>query len=160
MEYIYIGKIANTHGIKGELRIKSDFIYKDQVFKSGNNLYIGKNYIKEHIVSYRPHKGFDMVKFKNYNDINEVLKYKGENAYYLKEDLILEDNQYLDEDLIGLEVIYNNSNLGIVSDVIDAGSNNLLLMINDKYLPKNENFIEKVDLKNKKIYVKNIEGLL
>ena len=101
-----------------------------------------------------------MVKFKNYNDINEVLKYKGENAYYLKEDLILEDNQYLDEDLIGLEVIYNNSNLGIVSDVIDAGSNNLLLMINDKYLPKNENFIEKVDLKNKKIYVKNIEGLL
>ena len=36
MEYIYIGKIVNTHGIKGEVRIISDFKYKNEVFKIDN----------------------------------------------------------------------------------------------------------------------------
>ena len=40
MEYVKIGKIVNTHGIKGELRIRSDFEYKDRVFKKGFILYI------------------------------------------------------------------------------------------------------------------------
>ena len=40
-EYILIGKIVQTHGIKGELRIRSNFEMKDRVFKKGFNLYIG-----------------------------------------------------------------------------------------------------------------------
>ena len=39
MEYVLIGKIVNTHGIKGELRILSDFEYKERIFKKGFNLY-------------------------------------------------------------------------------------------------------------------------
>ena len=39
MDYIYIGKIVNTHGIKGEVRILSDFKYKDRIFKNGFNMY-------------------------------------------------------------------------------------------------------------------------
>ena len=42
MEYIYIGDIVNTHGIKGELRILSDFKYKENVFKKNFKIYIGK----------------------------------------------------------------------------------------------------------------------
>ena len=60
MKYVYIGKIVNTHGIKGELRILSDFKYKDKVFKSNMLIYIGKDKIEEKIVSYRKHKNFDM----------------------------------------------------------------------------------------------------
>ena len=78
MKYIIIGKIVNTHGIKGELRILSDFKYKDKIFKKGFPLYIGYTKEKEIINTYRPHKQFDMVTFNNYNNINEVLKYKGE----------------------------------------------------------------------------------
>ena len=40
---LYIGKIVSTHGIKGELRILSDFQYKDKVFRVGNNLVINKS---------------------------------------------------------------------------------------------------------------------
>ena len=36
MDKVYIGKVVNTHGIKGELRILSDFPYKDKVFKINN----------------------------------------------------------------------------------------------------------------------------
>ena len=68
MELIYIGKITSTHGIKGELKIKSNFEYKDRVFGVGNKLIIDN---KEYIIkSYRTHKGFDMVTLNNYKDIN------------------------------------------------------------------------------------------
>ena len=40
MDYIYIGEIVNTHGLKGEIRIKSNFPYKDKVFQLGNEIII------------------------------------------------------------------------------------------------------------------------
>ena len=67
-DYILVGTIVNTHGIKGELRILSDFSRKE-VFNKGNHLYIGEEKILEEITSYRTHKQFDMVTFKNYNNI-------------------------------------------------------------------------------------------
>ena len=117
MKYIIIGKIVNTHGIKGELRILSDFKYKDKIFKKGFPLYIGHTKEKEIINTYRPHKQFDMVTFNNYNNINEVLKYKGEYVFINKEDLELNSNQYLNEDLIGLEVITQNKSLGTLKKI-------------------------------------------
>ena len=117
MKYIIIGKIVNTHGIKGELRILSDFKYKDKIFKKGFPLYIGHTKEKEIINTYRPHKQFDMVTFNNYNNINEVLKYKGEYVFINKEDLELNSNQYLNEDLIGLDVITQNKSLGTLKKI-------------------------------------------
>ena len=61
MNKVYIGKIVNTHGIKGELRIRSDFPYKDRVFLIGNNLIIDDQ--EYNIKSYRKHKTFDMYLF-------------------------------------------------------------------------------------------------
>ena len=46
MEYIYLGKIVNTHGIKGEIRILSDFRYKEKVFIKYFPIYIGKKHEK------------------------------------------------------------------------------------------------------------------
>ena len=77
MKYVLIGKIVNTHGLKGEVRILSSFKYKDKVFKKDMNIYIGKDKINEKIVTYRYHKIFDMITMKGYNDINQILKYKG-----------------------------------------------------------------------------------
>ena len=48
-EYVYIGKIVNTHGIKGELRLLSDFKYKDRVFLENRKIYIGEDKIEETI---------------------------------------------------------------------------------------------------------------
>ena len=69
MKFINIGKIVNTHGIKGELRILSKFRYKDKVFKKGMNLYVGKKKEKFTINTYRFHKIFDMVTFNGFNNI-------------------------------------------------------------------------------------------
>ena len=79
MDLVYVGKIVNTHGIKGELRIRSDFERKDLVFKVGNKIIIDK---EEHIIkSYRYHKIFDMITIDDYDNINDVLKFVGKNVY-------------------------------------------------------------------------------
>ena len=56
MKYIAIGKIVNTHGIKGEVRLLSSFKFKNKVFKKDMPIYIGNTKKKEIINSYRPHK--------------------------------------------------------------------------------------------------------
>ena len=159
MELIKIGKIVNTHGIKGEIRLLSKFPYKDKVFVKDNTIYIDKKY-KEVINSYRKHKNFDMITLVGYNNINEVLKYKGKYVYINKEDIILDKDNYLDEELIGLSVIFNNEVKGVITNIEIYDKVVLFVIDNGKYLvPYNNNLIDKIDINNKKIYIKNISGL-
>ena len=163
MKYVCIGKIVNTHGIKGELRILSSFVYKDKVFKKDFKFYIGKEKIGEVINSYRRHKNFDMVTFNGYNNINEVLKYKGSLVYVNRDDIILDSNTYLDEDLIDLDCYYQDKMIGRLYRVERYPNNNLLVIKNsDKeiLIPYHDNFIVKIDLDNKKIYLKNVDDLI
>ena len=78
MDLVYVGKIVNTHGIKGEVRILSDFDYKERVFKKEVSFYLGKEKQELMVSSYRHHKMFEMVTFEGINNINDVLKYKGD----------------------------------------------------------------------------------
>lgn len=160
MEYINIGKITSTHGIKGELKIKSDFKYKEFVFKKGNVLFIGNEHVKYIIDSYRRHKQYDMILLHGYNDINEVLKLIKKDVFYNKEDLYLEKDFYFNEDLIGLDVVFKNESIGKIIDIVDGGNGNELIKLSSFYIPNKSNFIKKIDLTHKKIYVKNVEGLI
>jgi len=161
MKLIKIGKIVNTHGIKGELRLLSKFPYKDKIFIPGMTIYINKD-TKETINTYRKHKNFDMITLKGYSNINEVLKYKGKNAFVNSEDILLDNNKYLDEDIIGLEAFYEGDSKGTVIN-IERYDKTVLLIIkreDKEYLiPYNDNVIEKIDIDNKKIYIKDIKGL-
>ena len=163
MNYILIGKIVNTHGIKGELRIISDFPYKDRVFKNNFNIYIGKDKINEVINTYRHHKIFDMITLKNYNNINEVLKYKGSLVYINRLDLKLNDNEYLECDLLNFDIIINNNIIGKLSSFENHNKNKIIIVKNKEkeiLLPYNSNLIENINLDKKEIIYKNIEGLI
>lgn len=159
MDLVYVGKIVNTHGIKGELRIKSDFEKKDLVFKVGNKIIIDN---EEHVIrSYRFHKIFDMITIDKLDNINDVLCFVGKSVYVSRNSLKLNIDDYLLSDLIGLNVIFNDTIYGIVKDYSND-LNPLLQIEHDKiyYIPINSNFIKFVDLENKNIIVENIEGLL
>ena len=98
MNYLYIGKLVNTHGIKGEVRILSNFRYKDKVFVKGFKFYVGKDK-KEYVVeTYRKHKNFDMVVFKDNYDINLIEHLKGSFVYINKDELKLDKNKFLSVD--------------------------------------------------------------
>lgn len=156
MKFINIGKIVNTHGIKGELRILSDFKYKDKIFKKDFKFYIGKD--KEELIvnSYRHHKIFDMVTFNDLNDINLVLKYKGKEVYINEEDLDLDGEIYIDN-LIGYKVVVGDKDIGVVTDVMHMKANDIL-RVNDILIPYVKEFIIKIE--DNTIYVKDVGGLI
>lgn len=161
-EYIYIGKIVNTHGLKGEVRILSDFEKKDKVFIPGMTIYIGRKKEKEVINSYRHHKVFEMITMKGYSDINEIIRYKGLYVYIKKEDLKLDNDEYLDSDLINLDVYVNNEVVGVITDIRDSGHNKFLVIKTsdkDVFVPMQDEFIKEVNLDEKKVVIEPIKGM-
>lgn len=155
---IFVGKLINTHGIKGEVKIKSDIDYKDIIFKKNNNLYIDDKPFK--IVTYRIHKGLDMITFEGINNINDILQYKGKNVYIKKEEI--EEDIIFNEELIGYEV-YTDKYIGKVIKLMKNKIYDILVIKNndtENLVPNIDEFINKIDSKEKKIYIKNIEGLI
>lgn len=160
MELVYIGKITSTHGIKGELKIKSNFEYKDKVFVIGNKLIIDN---KEYIIkSHRIHKGFDMVTLNDYKDINEVLFLINKKVYITKHDNSLGD-VILDEDLLDFSAVINGEK-GIIKEIFFAGSNNKVMrvLISNKevLVPFNKEFIKSIDKDKKEVNIELIDGMM
>ena len=144
MEYIYVGQINGTHGLKGELKLKSNFKYKDKILKENFNFYIGKEKTHEVLKKSRTHNKNELLTFKN------------------KEDLKLKENEYVLEDYLNLDCYYNNQKLGTVKDIIDCGNKNYVLVIKGQkeiLIPLNNNFIEKL-IKKDKIILKEVEDLI
>ena len=152
-DYVFVGKIINTFGIKGELKVLSDFEFKERVFTKDFNIYIGEDKIKEVVNTYRHHQEYELITLMCYNNINEVLKYKGEDIYIKRSDLKLEDNEYLLSDLIDLDVYDEDKYIGKVIDYTQTKEYYLLKVHLDKdyYIPCISHFIKNVDLKTKRI---------
>lgn len=154
MNKVILGKYVNTHGIKGEIRIKSNFKYKDKVFKIGNEIIIDKPYI---INSYRVHKGYDMVTLKGINSINDIIDLKN-SLVYIERDKYLSFSDYLDEDLIGFAVYCDGNLVGNVKSIRKLNDNKKLIDMDGKLIPFE--LVLNVDLQNKIIKINYLEGLI
>ena len=155
MRFIYIGKVTNTHALKGEIRILSNFEFKDKIFTKGFKLYVGHLKTEEIIETYRQHKQYDMVKFVGIDNINDVIKYKGESVFVNEEDLHLKEDEILTEELIGMNVYNENSLVGNITEYReDNGNKNI--RVNDRLIPFNKNFISKIDKQNREIHFHDI----
>ncbi|MDX9690946.1 MAG: ribosome maturation factor RimM [Acholeplasmataceae bacterium] len=157
-----IGKITNTHGIKGEVKIYnlSDF----NRFFIGNEIYtmikgVKKTFTIERV---RPQGTVLIVKFKDFNDINEILPYKGE-FLYSDEKPDLDEDDYHYDDLLEKEV-FNESGerLGKVTSLIPVPQGHLLEIekLNGKkaLIPFVDEFV--IEIEEDKIIIRPIEGLL
>ncbi len=157
MNLICIGKLVNTHGIKGEVRIISDFKYKSDVFKIGNCLYIDdKKYV---IKSYRIHKIYDMVTFEGLNKIEDVIDLKNSKVFIDRNDYNFKG--VLDEDLIGLSVYDKDNYKGKIVDILKAHNYDLLVIDGKRkhMVPYIDEFVKNIDLSNSKIEIEYIRGL-
>ena len=161
-DYVCVGKIVNTHGIKGELRILSDFELKTKVFKKDVNLYVGPEKQEFTITGYRYHKMFDMVTFAGISNINEVLSLKGLFVYVKRDILDIANDSYILSALIGLEVYDKDKKIGTVKDYYLDNGNTLLDIVGQKefYIPLKSHYIKNVDTKNKKIITEGGSDLI
>ena len=153
MKKVYLGKIVSTHGIKGELKIKSTFPYKEKAFRIGNHLIIEEK--KYEIKTYRVHKQFDMVTLDNYHDINEVLFLLKKNVYIEKEELSLDKEEVLEEELIKYQVLTTSGKRGIIKEIFFASpTNKIMRVMFDKEIlvPLNSPLV-KIDVEKQEIRI-------
>lgn len=161
MKKEYIGKIINTHGIKGEIRIISDFDYKEKAFKVGTHLIIEDK--KYEIKSYRRHKNYDMVTLDNYKNINEVLFLMKKKVYKETKELKLEKNEILDSELITYRVIDKNKNCGIIKEIFKASPTNKIIRVefnHEVLIPLSSPMIKKISKEKKEVEVELIDGMI
>lgn len=168
MNKVIVGKIVNTCGLKGEVKVinSSDFI--SERYKKNNVLMVvneEKGVNKEvTVASFRENDKFIYLKFKEVNSIEEAELLKEcflmVNGDELKK--INEDTFYYYE-LLNMEVYYNGNKIGIISEVNDNGAQDLIRIKGETVnvlVPFVDEFIESVDSANKKICLRNLEGLL
>ena len=156
MEKVYLGKIVSTHGIKGELKIKSNFPYKEKAFKIGNHLIIDNK--KYEIKTYRVHKQFDMVTLDEYHDINEVLFLLKKKVFIKEEELKLEKEEVLDEDLLTYDALTTDGKRGIIKEIFYASEKNKIIRVDfgkEVLVPMNTPLI-KIDVDKKEIIIDDI----
>lgn len=166
-DYISIGKILNFHGVQGEAKVgysknQADFI------KSLKKAFIcyENEYIPVKIKSVKFNNKFAIFKFENINSINDVLIYKN-CLIYVNDDEFkesLDEGEYLVDDLVGLEVYSNDKKIGVVVGISSNGANDLLsvrgLSKKISLVPFVDAIVPEVDIKNGKLYINEIQGLI
>lgn len=169
MEYIEIGKIVNTHGLKGELKIESWSSFDEIRYAKGNTVFlkIDNNYVPFTVATYRSHKGFPLVSFEGFQDINLVEKYKFHIVYIDKDERDeLEEDEFYSDELLDLDVLDDDSNkIGTVIAVefTNGAQDNLRVRTSEGkefLVPYVDEFIFDVNLDENYIQIHLMDGLL
>ena len=167
MEYIEIGQIVNTNGLKGVVKVNpfTDDISK---FEELKYIYIQlKSELKKvKIEQVRYNKNQVLLKLEGIDSIEEAEKYRN---FYLKiekksQEELGEDTYYI-VDLIGINVYSENDEyLGTIEDVFPTGSNDVYVVKDNLgkqiLVPAIAEVVKEVELKNKKMVIKSIPGLI
>jgi len=165
-KYLQCARICNTHGLKGDVVIEllCDGI---EFIKSVPTVYFGKDEYKPIKIEYiKPYKSHALCKFENCGSIEAVMPLKGGELYVRRDDCVLEEGSHFLVDLIGLTVIDKTSGktYGKVADVFQNPANDIYeVACTDgvtRLMPGVSEFIDRVDMENKIVYVKPIKGML
>lgn len=164
--YFEIGKIVNTQGVRGEVRIlpSTDDIKRFEALKE---IKAYKNNKPRELVieKIRYHKNFVIAKFKDIDTMNDGELLKDYVIRVDDEDAIpLDDDEYFIRDLMGLNVYEDDILIGIIKDIIVTGANDVYVIGNedkkDILIPAIKQCIVNIDIKNKKMEVKLLKGLV
>ncbi|HJA22231.1 ribosome maturation factor RimM [Limosilactobacillus panis] len=167
MKLYNVGKIVNTHGIRGEVRVipTTDFI--DQRFAPQQKLYLQTTGepLELTVEKARQHKGFVLVKFVGYDNINDVERFRDHELQVSGDDQQpLEDGQYYYHQIIGLTVkTADGQELGTIKEILSPGANDVWVVQRpgkqDLLLPVIDDVVKQVDLDNGQVLVELMEGL-
>ena len=166
-DLLQVGAITQTHGVRGEVKV---FPTTDDVkrFKKLKEVILdtGKEKVTLEIEGVKFFKQFVILKFKGFDNINDIERYKGKNLYVTRENAVkLKRDEYFIADLIGLEVYdENDQHLGMLTNVIETGANDVYEVKfedgREVLFPAIKQCILDVDMENRKMKVHIMEGLL
>ncbi len=166
-KYISFGKILNFHGIKGEVKLgytqgrESWVSSLSKVYLEAEDEFIPLTF---QYVKFAQKSA--IAKFTEFNSINDIIPYKGCILYVEKETAGkgLEEDEYLINDLIGMEVYSDNLYVGVVTGVSNNGASDLLNVKTKSgkisLIPFVKAIVTEVKIKERKIIIINMDGLL
>ena len=164
-----VGKIVNTHSLKGEVKVISSTDFEEERFKKGSKLLItrGNQLIREVVIqSYRNHKNFLLVKFEGIDSVEEAEKLKNLQIKIDSDEVgELEENEFYFHQIIGCEVFdENDKNLGEIIDILTPGANDVWVIKGENgkeiLIPYIEDVVKKIDIISKKVNIEVMEGLI
>lgn len=180
-QFYTVGKIVNTHGLRGEVRILPSTDFAEERFAKGSTLYIfmpnetaGRAVT---VSSSRLHKNVYITKFENYDHINDVERYKGGLLKVSEQQRSeLDDGEYYYSDIIGCEVVTDEGEkLGVISEILAPGANDVWVVkpvadgeksignsvgnSEEILIPYIDDVVLNIDVDAKKVIVHLLEGL-
>ena len=130
-DMLQVGVIANTHGLAGEVKVFPTTDDKQRFKKLKTvKLDTGKELLDLEIQGVKFFKQMVILKFKGFNSINDIEKYKGKPLFVTRENAVkLEADEYFIADLIGLKVVLEDEQMfGTLEDVITTGANDVYVV--------------------------------
>ena len=166
MEFNEIGKIAQTHGLKGEVKIKTDSDFISERYKVGATVYYKEkeNYKPLVIKSHRSMLNYELVLFEGIDSIEKVTPYLGKTLYGERDKNLLDEGEHFYSDLIGMDVYQDGVLKGQVKEIKEYPQYDYLSIVSldnkEKLVPLLEEFIEEIDEEKNRITLISMEGLL
>lgn len=168
---IKVGRIVNTFGIRGQIKVIADTDFPEERFARGAQLHILDNNqsIAQVVVEQAHlHKGTYLITLEGYHNINQVEIYKGMWLAIDPEDQHeLEDDAYYHHQIIGLEIITTQGQaLGKVKEILSLGSNDVWVVKRtqpgkkDALIPFIEDVVKNVNLEKGQATIELMEGLI
>ena len=166
-KFLRVGVITTTHGLKGEVKVypttdsPERFCDLDEVV-----LRTGAVERELHVEKVRFFKNLVIVKFREFNKIEDVENLRQAELYVSRENAVpLEEGEYYIGDLIGMDVYTDDGELlGTLDDVIETGANDVYSVNSKKHgnvlIPAIEYCIMNVDIDLGKMTVRLLPGLI
>jgi 16S rRNA processing protein RimM len=171
LKYITVGVIANTHGLRGDVKVLPRTDFPKKRFRKGSKLFIRKPMAEPEmeleILEAKPHQQFWLVRFVGFPSISDVEQLKGMELCVLQEQLAdLPPGTYYVHQLIGLHVFdENGQELGVLKEVLSPGANDVYVVRKsgskeEILLPAIPDCVLDVDIKAGTMRVHLLPGLL
>ena len=162
-----VGVISSTHGVRGEVKVypttddPERFLDLEEVI-----LDTGRERLPLKIENVKFFKNMVILKFKGYDNINDIEKYKGRDLYITRDQAVeLEEDEYFIADLIGMSVVAEDGTvLGTLADVMPTGANDVYVVRTENgkelLIPTIKECILNVDVEERAMRIHVMDGLL
>ena len=162
-----VGVISSTHGVRGEVKVypttddPERFLDLEEVI-----LDTGRERLPLKIENVKFFKNMVILKFKGYDNINDIEKYKGRDLYITRDQAVeLEEDEYFIADLIGMSVVAEDGTvLGSLADVVPTGANDVYVVRTENgkelLIPAIKECILNVDVEERAMRIHVMDGLL
>ncbi len=170
-EFLRVGRIVATHGIRGEARVLPVTDFPEERFASGNRLLLQHASLAKplplRVKRARPHKNVWVLAFEEWSDINQVEPYRGGTLVVPITEMLpaKEEGEFYLHEIIGCQVVTTEGQvIGRVRDIYQLPANDVWVVRSTEsgkelYLPYIEQVVKQVDIEKKQITIEWMEGL-